>query len=123
MGVVAQIPHIEPLHFGIRSDGTGHRLRLSLAKRRHDTFMRMFDFSSPELGVLANSILRCSGSNPAAPATQWVSMHPFCLGLATTSARGRAAPRCGMPERATVERETLAKRRERKAGDGGSGGK
>jgi hypothetical protein len=36
----AQIPHIEPLHFGIRSDGIGHRLRLSLAKRRHDTFTR-----------------------------------------------------------------------------------
>jgi hypothetical protein len=33
----------------------------------------MFDFSSPELRVLANSILRCSGSNPAAPASQSVS--------------------------------------------------
>ena len=30
----------EPLHFGIRSDGIGHRLRLSLAKRRHDNFTR-----------------------------------------------------------------------------------
>jgi hypothetical protein len=33
----------------------------------------MFDFSSPELRVSANSILRCSGSNPAAPASQSVS--------------------------------------------------
>ena len=30
----------EPLHFGIRSDGVGHRLRLSLARRRHDNFTR-----------------------------------------------------------------------------------
>jgi hypothetical protein len=33
----------------------------------------MFDFSRPELRVLANLILRCSGSNPAAPTSQSVS--------------------------------------------------
>ena len=31
------------------------------------------DFSRPELRVLANSILTCSGSNPAAPTGQSVS--------------------------------------------------
>ena len=30
----------EPLHFGIRSAGVGHRLRLSLASRWHDNFTR-----------------------------------------------------------------------------------
>ena len=93
----AQIPHIEPLHFGIRSDGIGHRLRFSLARGGTTPLleMRMFDFSSPELRVLANSILRCSGSNPAAPASQSVSN---AYGIGSRSKCRRLGPRtCFMP--------------------------
>jgi hypothetical protein len=34
-------------------------------------------------------------SNPTTPARQWVSMHPFCLGLATTSARAALRLKAG----------------------------
>jgi hypothetical protein len=34
-------------------------------------------------------------SSPMTPATQWVSMHPFCLGLATTSARAALCLKAG----------------------------
>jgi hypothetical protein len=34
-------------------------------------------------------------SSPICPATQWVSMHPFCLGLATTSARAALRLKAG----------------------------
>ena len=51
----------EPLHFGI-SIRWCWSSRLSLVRGGMTTLleMRMFDFSRPELRVLANSILRCS---------------------------------------------------------------
>jgi hypothetical protein len=46
----------------------------------------------PGLRWIADGFL---SSSPMTPATQWVSMYPFCLGLATTSARAALRLKAG----------------------------
>jgi hypothetical protein len=61
--------------------------------------------SAQEARILQNSLffsllagnfeVETGSIRAASPATQWVSMHPFCLGLATTSARAALRLKAG----------------------------